>query len=279
MMSDGLTATTSAISPFDTIKHSDEQGEHWSARELAMLLGYKPNAWHNFEGVIRQAMAACQNSGQPIERHFLRVETQSPKAKRRYPISDYHLSRYACYLLVENADPSKEVVALGQTYFAIRTRQDEETSARETAEKRVNEREKLKRYHKVLFRTARLVGVITPQDFAIFEDHGYRGLYLETAQQIAERKGLDPKKQNISDYMGITEMAANGFRAALANEMLIGEHTQSKEEAYATHYRAGSIVRKAMIEANVPPPEHLPTPPQSIQQVKRESARQRRIEY
>jgi DNA-damage-inducible protein D len=272
-----LSAGVPPISPFDAIKHHDEAGDFWSARELAQLLGYKPASWHNFEAVIEQAMEACRNAGQAAEQHFVRTETLSPTARRRYTVVDYHLSRYACYLTIENADPAKEAVALGQTYFAVRTHHDELSTTREHARRLLEEREKLKRYHKVLFQTARGRGVLTPADFAVFEDHGYRGMYHETAEQIAARKGLKPG-QRVSDFMGITEMAANGFRAALASEMLVAEDVQDKTAANRTHHRAGSIVRKAMEDAEVPPPEQLPTPPKSIQEIKRDLARQQRIE-
>jgi DNA-damage-inducible protein D len=227
--------------------------------------------------VIAQAMESCRNVELSVEQHFIRVETQSPTARRRYTVVDYHLSRYACYLIIENADPSKEAVALGQTYFAIRTHHDEISTTREQARRLVEEREKLKRYHRVLFETAHGRGVLTPADFAVFEDHGYLGMYHETAQQIGVRKDLKPR-QNISDFMGVTEMAANGFRAALASEMLVSEDVQEKDAANQTHYRTGSIVRKAMEDAQVPPPEKLPTPSRSIQEIKRELARQQRIE-
>jgi DNA-damage-inducible protein D len=263
------------ISPFDRIKHVDDAGEYWSARELAGLIGYQ---WKNFEHVIAKARIACQNSGNPVENHFVtttRTIEVGKGAKRQ--LTDVHLSRYACYLIIENADPEKEIIALGQTYFAIRTRRDELAQEREEALQRIAEREKLKRYHKELHRTARGAGVITAHDFAIFQDHGYKGLYQETAQEIAQRKGLQPG-QNISDFMGITETAANGFRAALAREMLITEGVKEGGRANVTHHRAGGIVRKALEEAGVPPPEQLPTPQKSIQQLKRELARQQRIE-
>src|SRR5262249_31387014 len=272
-----LTPTTDAISPFDAIKHHDERGDYWSARELAALLGYKPNAWHNFEGVIAQAMAACQGSGQDVAAHFARVETQSPMARRRYTVKDVHLSRYGAYLVVQNADPSKEVVALGQTYFAVRTRQDELTSEREEMRQRVAERDKLARYRRALYKTARAHGVITPLDFAVFENHGYQGLYHETAEEILLRKGRRPT-DNLADYMGVLETAANGFRVALANELLTSQPSAGKERANSTHERAGAAVRKTMEDMGGPRPECLPTPTRSIQQVRRELARQKRIE-
>lgn len=264
-----------SISPFERIRHHDDAGEYWSARELSELIGYK---WQNFEAVVKKAMTACAKSSQQVSDHFTDISkmvTLGSGARRK--VRDYHLSRYACYLIIENGDPDKDIVALGQTYFAIRTRRDELASDADDARKRLQEREKLKRYHRVLFRAARMAGVMTPEDFAVFEDHGYRGLYLETAAQIAERKDVPPG-QRISEYMGTVELAANGFRAALAGEMLVSGGVNNRDDANATHFRAGTIVRRAMQEAGVPMPELLPTPAKSAQQVKRELARQARIE-
>lgn len=271
-----MRAPLAAISPFDAIKHSDENGAYWSARELATLIGYR---WQNFEEVIAKAQLACTNSQQRVEDHFVTIVHQIPRrgGKGKYPVKDHQLSRYACYLIIENADPSKEIVALGQTYFALRTRHDELAQEREEMQARLVERGKLAKYRKALYKTARLHGVITAEDFAIFENHGYLGLYHETAQQILSRKGLKPT-DNPSDYMGVLETAADGFRVALANEMLSTHQSTRKEAANRTHERAGTAVRKTMEDMGVPTPEQLPTPSRSIQQVKRELARQRKIE-
>jgi DNA-damage-inducible protein D len=183
-----LTNTTGAISPFDTIKHHDEGGDYWSARELAALLGYPQ--WRNFRAVIERAKEACKGSGQAVASHFAdtrNMVTIGSGAQRE--IEDVHLSRYACYLIVQNADPAKEAVALGQTYFAVRTRQDEVNAELDEMRQRVAERDKLARYRKALYKTARAHGVIAPRDFAVFENHGYQGLYHETAEEILARKG------------------------------------------------------------------------------------------
>lgn len=211
-MTDNSLTGRGRISPFDAIRHMDEDGEYWSARELAKLLEY--SRWQKFLPVIEKAEEACKNSNQATGDHFhLSVQKVSLGSGAQRTIEDYQLSRYACYLIVQNSDPSKETVALGQTYFATRTRRDELAQEHEEMRLRVEERDKLKRYHRELFKAASEAGVITPEDFAIFEDHGYLGLYNETSQQISERKGLKPR-HNISDYMGSTETAANGFRAA-----------------------------------------------------------------
>jgi DNA-damage-inducible protein D len=186
-----LTNTMGAISPFDTIKHQDEGGDYWSARELAALLGYSD--WRNFVRVVAKAKEACEGSGQAISDHFVGITnmvTIGSGAQRE--VEDFHLSRYACYLIVQNGDPTKDAVALGQTYFAVRTRQDEVNAERDEMRQRVAERDKLARYRKALYKTARAHGVIAPQDFAVFENHGYQGLYHETAEEILARKGRRP---------------------------------------------------------------------------------------
>ncbi len=274
-MSD-LTNTTGAISPFDTIKHEDEGDAYWSARELAALLGYPQ--WRNFRPVIEKAKEACKGSGQAVSDHFADARNMvSIGSGAQREIEDFHLSRYACYLIVQNADPSKEAVALGQTYFAVRTRQDEVNAERDEMRQRVVERDKLARYRKALYKTARAHGVITQYDFAVFENHGYQGLYHETAEQILARKSLR-STDNPADHMGVLETAANGFRVALANELLTTQPATGKDAANETHARAGGAVRKTMEDMGVPTPEQLPTPAKSIQQVRRELARQKRVE-
>ena len=268
------------ISLFDTIRHQDNHGEYWSARELAALLEYVN--WRNFEAVIKKAMKSCENSNNQVPEHFVGTDTMlavGNGAKRKLP--DYQLSRYACYLIVQNADPEKDIIALGQTYFAVMTRKQETAKISQEQQikdlrSRIRERDKLKRYHKELYTAAHDAGVATAYDFALFENHGYQGLYHETRDGIAARKGL-PNTANISDYMGTLEEAANGFRAAMATEMMRRDKTQGLENANATHYTAGSAVRKAMEATGVPTPENLPNVPH-IRHARRELKRQEQIE-
>jgi DNA-damage-inducible protein D len=260
------------ISPFDAIKQVDEAGnEYWSARDLGRLLTYK--RWDRFEQVITKAQEACERSGNPLEHHFSKMGKVIEGGRwGGYTVTDYHLSRYACYLVVQNADPAKEIVALGQTYFAVQTRRQElgELSEAEEARLRIEEREKILEHNRDLAAQARLAGHVTAQDFAVFQDHGYRGLYNgESAREIHARKGLT-KSQHILDFMGSTELAANSFRAALAREMLARDQVSDKDAANRTHHVAGRLVRHTMEEAGVPMPEELPTPAKSYQQVKRE---------
>lgn len=250
-------------SPFEQIKRVDPDGnEYWSARDLMPLLEYA--SWQKFSNVILKAQIACENSGYDPAEHFIqavKMITIGHDAKRE--IEDFHLSRYACYLVVQNADPSKEVVALGQTYFAVQTHRQEvaDAAVRELTEdeRRLLLRQKVKQQNVELASTAKKAGVITPVDFAVFQNHGYRGLYNGlTAEDIHKKKKLK-KSQNILDHMGSLELAANVFRSAAAEDKLRTQNIQGKENANRVHYEAGVIVRRALQDIGSTMPEDLPT--------------------
>ncbi len=266
-------------SQFDAIRHSDESGEYWSARELAKLLTY--TEWRNFEKVIKKAIKACQSSNRQVADHFVDTNKVITGGKgNKQTVTDYQLSRYACYLIVQNADPEKEIVALGQTYFAIRTRHDELEEQQQTQldamRYRVELRQQLKQRHKTLKAAAHDAGVITGADFATFENHGYQGLYNGlTAQGIAETMGVPPG--HISDHMGELALSANIFRAALGSHMLKQRKVKDKGTANATHYEAGKHVRETMKAAGVPMPEELPAEPH-IKEIEQAIKRQEQIE-
>lgn len=260
-------------SPFEQIKRVDpDDNEFWSARDLMPVLEY--SSWQKFSNVLLKAQIACENSGYDPSNHFIRAVKMVPigsDAKRE--VEDIHLSRYACYLVVQNADPNKEVIALGQTYFAIQTRRQEIADAllRELSEneRRLLLRHKVKQQNVELASTAKKAGVITPQDFAIFQNHGYRGLYNGlTAVDIHKRKKLK-KSQNILDHMGSLELAANVFRSAAAEDKLRTQKVQGKENANQVHYEAGVIVRRALQDFGNTMPEDLPTV-DSIKKLERE---------
>ena len=262
-------------SPFDGIRHEDEHGkEYWSARELYRLLRY--TRWEKFQKSIEEAKIACENSNQAISDHF-HLEVQLIKAGKgaRRPVEDYRLSRYACYLIVQNADPNKPIVALGQTYFAYQTRRQEINDELTLAnlpedQKRLIFRSLMSTYNVRLAEAAKQAGVIEPRDFATFQDHGYIGLYDGMRENdIHASKGLQPEEK-ILDYMVSEELAANMFRATQANAKLQRDQVGTKEQANVTHYLVGQEVREAIKRLGGTMPEDLPTPEKSIQELQRE---------
>jgi DNA-damage-inducible protein D len=263
---------------FESIRHFDEQGnEYWLARQLAKVLEY--SEYRHFLPVIEKAKEACANSNHPVKDHFediLEMVEIGSRAKR--PIRDVRLSRYACYLIVQNGDPSKPVIANGQTYFAIQTRRQELTDEKRFAQLSEDDRRLLLRgeltYHnKALTAAAKDAGVETGLDYAIFQDHGYKGLYGGlTAKDIHGRKQLK-KSQKILDHMGSTELAANMFRATQTEEKLRREQVKGKQAANITHFEVGTKVRQTIKELGGTMPENLPTPPKSIGKLERERKR------
>ncbi|MBF0620732.1 MAG: DNA damage-inducible protein D [Magnetococcales bacterium] len=262
------------VMTFEELKQSDQNGvEFWFGRDLQGPLDY--DSWRSFERVIIKAQTACKNSGQMIEDHFVQVDKMVPigsGAARN--ILDYKLSRYACYLIVQNADAAKPVIAHGQSYFAVQTRRQElqdNDSFRSMSEdqKRLMLRNELKEHNKNLVATAHRAGVESNLDFAIFQDHGYKGLYGGLgAKEIHTHKGLK-KSHKILDHMGSTELAANLFRATQTEEKLRRDEVQGKKQANSTHYQVGRKVRQTIEELGGTMPEDLPVPDQSIQQLER----------
>lgn len=257
---------------FDDIKHIDEFGnEYWEAREMMHALGYAK--WGNFKKVIDKAKISCKVSGNRLEDCFADVgkPITSGKGKIEF-IEDYKLSRYACYLVVQNADPRKKPVALGQTYFAIQTRKMEITEEEYTKlsedERRLYNRMSASNKNKTLFYQAKKSGV---ENFGKFNNFGYQGLYNgETAKQIANRKGIDYDKEDILDWMGSAELAANIFRITQTEEKLKNDHVSTETDACSTHYVVGKTVREAIEKLGGTMPEKLPTPDKSIKELEKE---------
>lgn len=263
---------------FESIKHINEYGEeYWLARELQLVLEYVQ--WRNFAEAVERAKLACKNSGFSIEDHFADVSKtiEMPKGAHK-DIPDYMLSRYACYLIVMNGDPRKEVIAIGQTYFAVKTRQQELIDNYEQLsedQKRLAIRNEMIAHNKSLAEAAQIAGVVDPRDYAIFQNKGYQGLYGGLgAKEIHARKGLK-KSQKILDHMGSTELAANLFRATQTDEKLRRENIQGKQAAYDTHYQVGKKVRQTIKELGGTMPEDLPTPQKSIAQIEREQEKRK----
>ncbi|MCD8054380.1 MAG: DNA damage-inducible protein D [Lachnospiraceae bacterium] len=258
---------------FDSIRHINEYGiEFWYARELQEALGYKQ--WRRFESVISKAKDACENSGNIVDDHFANIGKMvdlGSGAERE--ILDFQLSRYACYLIVQNGDSRKRVIALGQTYFAIKTQQQELIENFESLsedKKRLAIRNEMKVHNKSLAEAANMAGITEPRDYAIFQNKGYQGLYGGLGRKdIHVRKGLK-KSQDILDYMGSTELAANLFRATQTDEKLRKDHVIGKEAANQTHYEVGCKVRQTIKDLGGTMPEDLPTPEKGIKQIERE---------
>ena len=260
---------------FDALRHVDENGnEFWFARDLFPVLGY--TTWRRFTEVIDRAKLACTSLKIPVDDHFDNIVKMISLGKggtRKVP--DIALSRYACYLIVQNGDPNKPVIALGQTYFAVQTRRQELADQKTFTdlsddEKRLYLRRELAEHNKLLCSAAHDAGVIEPLDYAIFQNQGYKGLYggLGT-QEIHTRKNLK-KNQKILDHMGHEELAANLFRATQTEAKLRREQIQGKKNANATHYDVGRAVRETIQRLGGIMPEDLPTPEKSIKQLEKE---------
>lgn len=258
---------------FENIKHSDENGaEFWYARELQTALEY--TEWRNFEKSVKRAKEACAASGFAETDHFVDVNKMVPLGSgSQREVTDMKLSRYACYLIVMNGDPRKEVIALGQTYFAVKTRQKEISDAAvqlSEDEKRLAIRDEVTIRNKFLASSAKAAGVETPVDYAVFQNRGYQGLYNGLGMKdIHKRKGLK-KNEQILDHMGATELAANLFRITQTDDKLRRENIKGKEKANETHFAVGKKVRQTIAELGGTMPENLPTPEISAKKLKKE---------
>lgn len=275
----GARLTKKATATFESIKKIDENGvEYWSSRDLAKILEYAD--YRNFITVINKAKEACLNSGNEVLDHFGDItEMVIIGSGAQRPIDTIKLTRYACYLTVQNADPNKTIVAQAQTYFAIQTRiaevqQMEEYNRLSTEEeKRLFLREEMAKHNSQLADAAKDAGVIESRDYAIFQNYGYKGLYGGLgAQEIHERKGLK-KSQKILDHMGSTELAANLFRATQTEEKLRRENVKGKIKANQTHYEVGKKVRQTIKELGGTMPEDLPV----ADSIKSVEAKQRKM--
>lgn len=273
-------ATNYSESLFESIRHINEYGEEfWYARELQTALEY--TEWRNFKKVIDKAMLACESSDNLVFDHFVDVNKMVEiGSDTERSISDIALSRYACYLIVQNGDPRKKVIAFGQTYFAVKTRQQELIENFEILDedtKRLAIRKEMIEHNKLLVAAAKDAGVETQKDYAIFQNAGYRGLYGGlTAGDIKSRRNLG-KNENILDHMGYEELAANLFRATQAEAKLRRENIQGKENANAAHFEVGQAVRDTIKGLGGTMPEDLPTPTKSIKQIEREQKKQNKL--
>nr|WP_315179589.1 DNA damage-inducible protein D [uncultured Cardiobacterium sp.] len=263
-----------ATNPFEKARQTDAAGnEYWSARDLQHLLDY--STWQKFMAVITKAQTACAQSGYAVADHFNRTVKMvviGSGAQRQQ--TDFHLSRYACYLIVQNGDPNKNVIAAGQTYFAVQTRrqelQDTETFRQLSEDKqRLLLRGQIRTHNSDLAAAAKEAGVEKPVEYATFQNHGYKGLYGGLDNQgIHKRKGLK-KSQKILDHMNASELAANLFRATQTEEKLRRDHIKGKTQANQAHFEVGRKVRQTIAELGGTMPEEQPTPEKSIQQLEK----------
>lgn len=258
---------------FESIKHVNEEGqEFWYARELQKILEY--SQWRRFAETIERAETACYKSGADAGDHFVKVgkmvDIGSGTLRK---IDDFMLSRYACYLIVMNGDPRKEVIAVGQTYFAVKTRQQELIDHYDELnenQKRLAIRNEISVHNKSLAEAACMAGVKKPLDYAVFQNKGYQGLYGGLGvKEIHQRKNLK-KRQKILDHMGSTELAANLFRATQTDEKLRREHIQGKNASNQTHFEVGKKIRQTIQELGGTMPEDLPVPDKSVRQLAKE---------
>jgi DNA-damage-inducible protein D len=266
--------STPAISPFECIRRTSPAGnEFWSSRDFARVLGYVN--YRHFLAVIAKARTACFNSGQRVEDHFVGIdEMVGIGSGAQRPVQTVMMSRYACYLVIQNADPAKEIVAVGQTSFAVQTRRQELSDEEVEAQRRLTIRSELRTHNSQLADAAKDAGVVEPRDYAIFQNHGYMGLYGGLgAQDIHRRKGLK-QGQQILDHMGSTELAANLFRATQTEEKLRRENVRQKEHANRIHHEVGRKVRQTIHELGGTMPENLPVA-ESIKKV--ESREKKRL--
>jgi len=256
-------SNTGHSSVFESVKKINDNGaEYWLARDFQSILQY--SSWDKFLNVVGKAKEACRNSGHNPADHFSHmVKMVSIGSGAQRETEDIKLSRYACYLIIQNADPTKEIVALGQTYFAVQTRRqelsDEFGKFESDEEKRLFLRQQMKEHNKYLASAAKEAGVVRPLDYAIFQDHGYKGLYGGLGQvDIHRRKGLK-KGQKVLDYMGSTELAANLFRATQTEDKLRRENIRGKDKANQAHFEVGKKVRQTIKELGGTMPENLPS--------------------
>ena len=257
---------------FESIKHVDEDGnEYWYARELQKVLEY--TEWRKFVGVIKKAINSCKTSNYVASDHFVGTDKMINLGKggqRKVP--DYKLSRYACYLIAQNGDSRKKVIALAQTYFAIQTRKQEllelEYNSLTEDEKRFYQRDLTKKGNYSLNQTAKKAGV---KDFARFHNAGYKGLYNgETANDIAKRKGLR-YREDILDNMGSDELIVNLFRISQTNQKLINDDVQGEGNANDVHFNIGKNIREVIAKNGGTMPEDLPTPDKSLKELEKEN--------
>ena len=260
---------------FESAKQIDGNGnEYWSARELQQILEY--SEWRNFQRTIDRAITSCETAGYDKEDHFVELNKMvAIGSGAQRPQMDFSLSRYACYLIVQNGDPSKAIIAAGQAYFAILTRRqelaDEEMfNGLDEDQQRLLLRRQVAEHNTALYDAAHAAGIEQPVHYAVFQNYGYRGLYGGLDQSAIHRRKKLKKSQKILDHMGSTELAANLFRATQTADKLNREKIKGRQAANQVHFDVGQTVRRTIQQLGGTMPEDLPTPQKSIKQLERE---------
>lgn len=244
-------------------KYSPKGGEFWMARDIQSILGY--SEWRNFESVIQKGLMACESSGVNPKDHFVKVNKMIVGGKgARVERVDYYLTRYASYLIAMNGDPGKPEIGLSQTYFAVQTRRMENIEALSEDERRLELRERVRGSNKKLHSAAKQSGV---QNYALFHDAGYRGLYGTGQNDVKRLKGI-PKNQALLDRAGRVELAANEFRITQCEEKLVKDKIKGQANAMDTHHAVGAMVRDTIQKIGGTMPEKL-SPAPHIKEVKK----------
>lgn len=245
---------------FDSIKQVNAYGiEYWSARDLMPLLGYRKK-WQNFVAVIKKAITACEETKNRIEDHFTDASKVIIAGKGAvHNVPDYHLSRFACYLIAQNGDPRKPEIALAQVYFAVATRTHEIHQLRKEQEARLEARLRVSESYKQLGKAAQNAGV-NSESFGIFIDAGYLGLHRHTLQELREKKNV-PEKEDYLDVIGREELSAIDFKNVLTERKLRDDQIDGLDEASNTHYFVGDQIRQTIEKIRQPMPEDMPTGP------------------
>jgi DNA-damage-inducible protein D len=242
---------------FEELKQRNEHGaEYWSARDLQPLLGY--SQWRRFENAIQKAKMSCQQSGNEPDHHFAGAGKPIKGGKGAIQeVQDYHLSRFACYLIAQNGDPRKPEIAHAQKYFAGQTRRQELSDALAADRERLEIRKQAAEEFKALSGAARQAGV---QDcmFGVFHDAGYKGMYGALGRDAIKARKMIPSKENLMDRMETTELAANQFRMTQTRDKLAREHVNDQQQAIHTHEEVGKEVRKAIERIGGTRPEDIP---------------------
>ncbi len=254
--------STASANRFEDLKQVNEHGaEYWSARDLQPLLGY--DQWRRFAQAIKRAKLSCEESGNEPANHFAAVGKMVPLGSgSEREVEDFHLSRFACYLIAINGDPRKPEIALAQQYFIVQTRRQEVTDQLSADKERLEIRQQTAEEFKALSGAAQKAGVQSRM-FGIFHDAGYKGLYGGIGtKRIKQRKGI-PEKDNLLDRMNATELAANQFRMTQTRDKLAREGVRNEHDAIKTHEEVGKEVRDAIrriggaLPENIPPAEHI----------------------